>query len=116
MGIEYSSDYDYDEVVIILADTHPTARIQHKCCECHGPIFPTEKYHSERGIFDGHFVIYKTCTLCQEVKAWVTTHARGFRPCYTQLIEEAEDCMHGHEFFQEFEEKLNTIRQRRIPA
>jgi len=45
----------------------PVARIEHKCCECGSSIVPGEKYHIDKGVWDGEFSTYKTCQVCARV-------------------------------------------------
>jgi hypothetical protein len=61
-------------------DSHPTARIRHRCCECGGVIEPGEKYHIFSGVWDGEPSRYKTCSDCQSIR-------RGIRPEIANEIE-----------------------------
>lgn len=49
-------------------ENHPVARIEHKCCECHSPIEKGEKYQYIKGVWDGAFMTYKTCAICEKVR------------------------------------------------
>lgn len=46
------------------AETNPTARKCHKCCECGGLISKGEKYQRITGLWEGKFETYKTCREC----------------------------------------------------
>ncbi len=56
----------------VMTTTHPKARKQHRCCECHGAIMPGEQYEKITGIWNGEPETYKTCAVCaakrQEVR------------------------------------------------
>ena len=52
----------------IYWESKPTARKVHKCCECGSPIDPGEKYHLVKGVWEGSFSTFKTCTICNQVK------------------------------------------------
>ncbi len=43
----------------------PTARKQHKCCECRGAIKPGERYHKFVGVWSGEFESFTRCVDCE---------------------------------------------------
>lgn len=47
----------------------PTARKEHKCCECRGTIRVGEKYHRHHGIWAGDAETFKVCLDCEELRA-----------------------------------------------
>lgn len=49
----------------------PTARVEHKCCECEGTISKGEKYHKHSGIWDGEASAYKVCQECEQLRVEV---------------------------------------------
>jgi hypothetical protein len=44
------------------------ARKPHKCEECGEPIKPGETYEHLKGLCDGYWVEWKTCTLCERIR------------------------------------------------
>jgi hypothetical protein len=67
----------------------PTARKEHKCCECHGVIPIGEKYHLYSGIWDGSAAAYKTCAECEVLRKYVSDTIRDYdeRPGFGELCE-----------------------------
>ncbi|MBU0792041.1 MAG: hypothetical protein KKC55_16455 [Gammaproteobacteria bacterium] len=53
-------------------ETTPTARKQHKCCECYGVIHPGQKYSLVAGCWDGDMDTFKTCMPCVDARNWAT--------------------------------------------
>lgn len=49
-------------------ETHPRARKEHRCCECHSVIGPGEKHQLIKGVWDGRFATYRTCAICETVR------------------------------------------------
>ena len=49
--------------------SQPIARRQHSCCECGSLIQPGEQYELVRGVWDGQFDTYKTCSFCASARA-----------------------------------------------
>lgn len=47
----------------------PTARKEHKCCECRGVISTGEKYHYHHGIWDGRGDSFKVCADCEALRS-----------------------------------------------
>ena len=78
----------------------PTARKDHKCCECLGTILAGEKYHKHHGIWDGSAATYKVCEDCESLRSemdkgesdpeWITAfgnlYESVFNSCVTSLI------------------------------
>ena len=48
-----------------LNEETPTARKQHKCCECLGAIQPGERYHKFEGVWGGEFECFRRCIDCE---------------------------------------------------
>ena len=44
--------------------TWQRARKQHRCCECHEPIMPGQKYEKIFAVFEGDVSTHKTCEFC----------------------------------------------------
>jgi len=59
---EFYCDNDFYRSKIV------TAIKQHKCCECHQPILPSEKYEYVAQRYDGEFFTHKTCIDCLSVR------------------------------------------------
>ncbi len=53
------------------------ARIEHKCCECHGIIKRGETYNYHHGVWDGEGASFKVCVDCETLRV---------------------DCDHGREY------------------
>ncbi len=49
----------------------PTARKEHKCCECRGVIQAGEKYDYFSGKWDGEMSVFKTCSDCKLLRGAV---------------------------------------------
>lgn len=74
-GCGCSIDFDNDNGPEFLHDSYPTARKQHKCCECGKTIAPGEKYLRETGKWDD-IKTFKTCTDCESIRdAYFCGHA-----------------------------------------
>ena len=74
-----------------------TARKDHKCCECHGPIVPGEKYQLVKGCWDGHWGHFKTCALCVDLRAAIQgDDPDGEPPPFEYLKEAASE--YGYDF------------------
>ena len=46
-----------------------TARVEHYCCECGDTIQPGSKYQRIKGVWDGKWETFKTCTPCATVRS-----------------------------------------------
>ena len=44
------------------------AKKNHKCCECKRTILPFEKYEYVSGMWEGDFLIFKTCIDCLDIR------------------------------------------------
>ena len=66
-----------------------TAKKQHKCEECGGPILAGEKYEYVSGLWDGYFNVFKTCERCVDIRTWTKNNV----PCLCWTHGNAdEDC------------------------
>jgi hypothetical protein len=63
-----------------------TARKKHRCYECLKDILPGEKYEYVSGVWDGDFMVYKTCLDCKSIRD--TFFDSWF---YTQVWENFQD-------------------------
>ncbi len=64
----------------------PIARIEHKCCECGSVISKGEKYHLDKGVWEGDFRTFKTCEICEKVRSAALSGDYDCI-CYEQLWE-----------------------------
>ena len=66
----------------------PTAKKEHRCCECRGIIQAGEKYHLFSGVWDGSGATFKTCAECEQLRSDVaaTVH-RDEYPAFGELYE-----------------------------
>lgn len=58
------------DTIMPTACTHarPTARKDHRCCECRGIIRKGEQYQLVSGIWDGAPGRFKTCSDCESLR------------------------------------------------
>jgi hypothetical protein len=50
-------------------ETTQTARLVHRCDDCHFPIIPGEEYVTISGVWDGEFATYRSHVLCNMLAA-----------------------------------------------
>lgn len=72
-----------------------TAKREHRCCECGDTIKPGERYQHVRGLWEGKWDTFKTCSECVDTRDKVFDLA-GFVPpygtaacCFVEAIREA---------------------------
>lgn len=53
----------------VVTNVVRTARKPWVCCECYAPIKPGDKYEHIRGLYDGIWSDFRTCTRCALVAA-----------------------------------------------
>lgn len=63
------------------------ARKTHVCCECDEPILPGERYEFVKGLWNGTWDTYRTCSTCAKIRkdtssSWI----------YGQLDEALHEC------------------------
>ena len=80
-----SCDLDY-EPIMPFNERFPTARKQHKCCECGGVISPSERYQYVWGMCMGESVTYKTCITCYRIRC-------DYGCAFTNLAEDVWECL-----------------------
>lgn len=59
---------DFDNAPTFYSESCHTAKKQHTCCECGSSIDPGEKYEKAVGVWEGKFLTFKTCEICQKIK------------------------------------------------
>lgn len=96
------------------SESTPTARKEHKCCECAGAIRIGEKYHLGSGIWDGRAAAYKTCHECEQLRKELSDTIKDYddRPGFGELREFIFEC--GEKFMRRFLENRRA-RGRAIP-
>jgi hypothetical protein len=52
----------------IYGETQPTARKEHRCCECGITIHQGDTYQRASGLWDGLWDTYKTCLPCAQLR------------------------------------------------
>jgi len=77
------------EMPTVYACDRPTARKEHKCCECQGVIRAGEKYHKHHGIWEGEPETYKVCEDCESLRqrADSAIEYKDEMTAFTQLYE-----------------------------
>ena len=65
-----------------------TAKKQHKCTECFGPIIPGDRYEYASGKQEGEMWDNKTCPRCLALIDWITAHVPCFCRMYGGLFED----------------------------
>jgi len=60
---------DCDSMATVAAIKIVKARKEYKCGECHGAIKPGEMYEHFRGLFDGRWESFRTCSTCMEIRS-----------------------------------------------
>jgi hypothetical protein len=68
---------DYDETFKVYERQTHVARKEHKCSECSRMIQPKERYEHAFGILSAGAYVYKTCSLCLDLREFVVAHV----PC-----------------------------------
>ena len=71
---------DVDEPMLVLNDTKPRARKEHKCVECSRTIAVGEQYHRESGLdyYREYWFTYATCLHCDAARDWLWNVCQGF--------------------------------------
>lgn len=67
--MECSTVYcDIDDYCMLLKQTRPKARKEHKCTECKRVIKQGESYLYEVTLYDGDLDTWKTCSDCEAIR------------------------------------------------
>ena len=80
-------DCDCDQPAAVYRARIQRAKKAHTCCECRGPIAPSDSHEYVFGVWDGDPGSFRTCSHCLELRAWVTE--ADCRPCHNELVENA---------------------------
>ena len=65
---------DYDDQPSVYRRGEHTARMQHRCTECGGPIAPGERYERVFAVWDGDPASVRTCCRCVALRDFVVAH------------------------------------------
>jgi hypothetical protein len=65
------------EMPSVYSHNTPTARREHKCCECGYIILHGEQYHVHRGVWDGRGATYKVCSACEDLRGEIQNGMRS---------------------------------------
>lgn len=84
---------DYGDPPTFFTEVKYTARIQHKCSECCGPIHPKEQYERVVGKWDGDVSMYKTCCRCLALREHLKAHVRCFCWNFGDMLNEARNAV-----------------------
>jgi hypothetical protein len=84
-----SCDCDCDQPAVYRVRIQ-RARNAYTCCECRGPISPSDSHEYVFGVWDGDPGSFRTCSHCLELRAWVTEGA-DCKPCHSELVESASE-------------------------
>lgn len=68
--MSYACYCDFDPAECYQQKT-VTARKQHRCTECDGPINSGESYDRATMLFEGHWLTCRTCQHCLPMAEWV---------------------------------------------
>ena len=74
----------------------PTAKKQHRCCECRGFIEQGEKYQRFKGLWGGSWGLFKTCFDCVSIRSQIDEGRRwdevpAFSHLYEDIFEEDDE-------------------------
>jgi hypothetical protein len=77
----------------IIEVTSVRARKSHYCYECSARILKGEEYERVKGLWDGHWDTFSTCSVCVKLRDWVNTNLVTMFDCmaYGELHEWAFD-------------------------
>jgi hypothetical protein len=98
------------EMPSVYSESTPTARKEHKCCECGGTIQIGEKYHYCHGIWDGRASTYKVCVDCDSLRKSLDAEAHWDEvTAFGQLCESADGSDRRAEFALIVQKRKRTL-------
>ena len=59
---------DIDNSSSVSWESHPMSMKIHTCCECGSQIDVGEKYWLLKGVWNGEFLTFKTCEMCENIR------------------------------------------------
>lgn len=83
-------DADYPE---FFREVVRKAKKEHVCTECFRCIEIGEFYEYVCGLWDGHFLVYKTCSFCLDLRYFMTDLMPCFCIRYGGLREDAREAL-----------------------
>lgn len=57
-----------DNTASFYEETRPTAKKEHRCCECKEAIAKGARYERTKGLWEDGWSTYKTCLSCVEIR------------------------------------------------
>lgn len=91
MSYDCYCDYDPPE---FFSRRVISAKKQHKCYECGGPILPGEKYEYAAGRWEGYFDTFKICERCHDIRQWTQNNVPCLCWSYGNMIEDCREAVH----------------------
>lgn len=93
-------DLDDDDIARLYKSQMRTARKEHKCSECRGPILKGENYEYVSGLWQSSFRTFKTCDRCLDIRDYTLSHTPCVNWSHGGLI---LDC---HEKIEQYQDEL----------
>jgi hypothetical protein len=100
----------------VWRETYRTARKEHRCSSCGGPIRGGEKYRDHFSIFEGHRTSQRACATCAaDMDAFGKEH--GTWPIPSHLAETLQECIADGDEESErvWKPMLEALRARMVP-
>lgn len=91
------SDYDPPS---LFSEKQVKALKPHKCYECHRPIKQHETYFKAKGLWDGEWCEFKTCSECQELKEHLLDKIYDDGFAFGDLGEAAREAGYSFEYYK----------------
>ena len=117
--MSYCDCGDYEPCDFTRAITINSARKQHKCSECRGPIFVGESYKRTTYMFCGDVSTNLMCSPCIELEQWAKISVPCFCPppfegLHEQVRDMVDDIAHTIPgFFFEYGRRMVKLKRRR---
>jgi predicted metal-dependent phosphoesterase TrpH len=70
----------------VFEDRTIKARGTHSCCECGSEISPGEEYQRCKGLWDGEWSTFKTCSVCEEIRK-EAEETLDYKICFGELYD-----------------------------
>jgi hypothetical protein len=87
---------DYDYRPAIYHAERCKARKAYRCYECGSAIAAGERYERAASLYDGSWVIARTCCRCLEARDYITAHAPCFCWMHGSLLDDAKQTLHEY--------------------
>ncbi len=121
--MSYDCYCDDGEAPAVYEQSDHIARVQHKCTECNGTIFPHEPYERVSALYptvDG-WETFKTCIRCLALREFVAANVKCFCWLHHNMIEDAMECARGYAepgnglLFGAYRRLVAINRHKRVP-